>query len=75
MTTKGSDSAYPNPRFSNVSGMTKREVFAKAALSGMDLQKSSPGGWTTEDDGKLAVEIADCTIAALNATEKEKSDG
>ena len=89
MTTHGSDPAFAQPTYVDAEGaiqstcersdqecgLTKREVFVLAVLSGMDLQKSSAGGWTSEDDGELAVENADCTIAALNATEKEKSDG
>ncbi len=89
MTTHGSDPAFAQPTYMDAEGvirsscersdqecgMTKREVFVLAVLSGMDLQKSSAGGWTSEDDGKLAVEIADATIAALNAGEKEATDG
>ncbi len=68
MTTKGSDPAYPAQVTTHrYIGLTKREEFTKAALSGMDLFRTPP-----HTAGDKAVEIADCTIAALNT---EKSDG
>lgn len=72
--TVGNDPAHPVPSvLGNYSGLTKREVFAMAAMQGLAASLSasqirdlyldrSPSGI-----GPMATRLADETIAALNA--------
>ena len=71
MTTKGSDPAFTQPNFIGPEGevestadrgpwgkgMTKREEFAKAALTGL-----GPSELSVEEEGQYAVRLADATI-------------
>lgn len=74
MTTNGSDPAYPVEVADRRSGLTKREEFAKAALSGLATKPTADSS-NVRYLGRRAAELADALIAALNAEEKEASDG
>ena len=61
--TNGENPAYPVPEYTQVSGLTKRELFAAMAMQGLLAHDSDRRIAYIADD---AVEAADALIAELN---------
>ena len=64
--TNGENPAYPVPEYTQVSGLTKRELFAAMAMQGMQANISYTTHYAAEQKAQLAVMNADALIAELN---------
>ena len=65
--TNGENPAYPVPEYTQVAGLTKRELFAAMAMQGMVANFSQTAmRYTAIERAELAVINADALILALN---------
>lgn len=64
--THDGGSAFPNPYYSDVNGMSKREYFAihilQGILSGLYANPDATISWTTQGNVTAAYEIADAML-------------
>jgi hypothetical protein len=70
MKTTGADSVSPTGDHNNIepkAGLTKREIFAMAAMQGLCAH---PSVATAESIAEAAVSVTDALITELNKTEK-----